>query len=164
MSGRDFDGIAIVQVLAITLVAIVLVPAGSHLFSLISKMRLSPEQYMVAQRAYDAWALFGVAIFGALLATAWHAYLMRGNSTAVLLSLTSFLCLVGTQVVFWIYTYPMNVATQNWTVLPDQFEAVRRQWEYSHAVGAVLVFAALIAIILAVLADTRSVGTMQPAE
>lgn len=107
-------------------------------------MRLSPEEYIVAQRAYDAWALFGIAIFGALISTLWHAYVMRGNGAAVLLSLASFLLLCGTQIVFWIYTYPTNVATRNWTSMPDQFEAVRRQWEYSHAVSAVLAFAALI--------------------
>lgn len=125
-------------------------------------MRLSPEEYIVAQRAYDAWALFGIAIFGALISTLWHAYVMRGNGAAVLLSLASFLLLCGTQIVFWIYTYPTNVATRNWTSMPDQFEAVRRQWEYSHAVSTVLAFAALVAIILAVLANPRGVGTMRP--
>jgi len=32
----------------------------------------------------------------------------------------------------------MNVASNNWTVTPADFEAARRQWEYSHAVSAVL--------------------------
>jgi hypothetical protein len=156
MSERRFDRIAFVQLLTIILVAIVLVPVGSHLASLISKMRLSPEQYMTAQRAYDSWSLFGIPIIAALVLTLWHSYLVRGNGAALLLSLISFLCLAATQVIFWVYTLPMNAVTQGWTVMPDQFETVRRQWEYSHAVSAVLAFAALITITLSALVDARA--------
>jgi hypothetical protein len=35
--------------------------------------------------------------------------------------------------VFWAFTYPANVATNNWTVVPDTWASLRRQWEYSHA-------------------------------
>jgi hypothetical protein len=44
------------------------------------------------------------------------------------------------------FTYPINRATDNWTVLPEAFEVARRQWEYSHAVNAVLTFAGFVAI------------------
>jgi hypothetical protein len=40
------------------------------------------------------------------------------------------------------------VATNNWTITPQDFEAARRQWEYSHAVNAVLTFVALLTITL----------------
>src|SRR5262249_23537988 len=53
-------------------------------------------------------------------------------------SLAAFLCLAATQGIFWMFTYPMNVASNNWTVTPADFEVARRQWEYSHAVNAVL--------------------------
>ena len=67
------------------------------------------------------------------------------------LSLGAFLGLAVTRAIFWIFTYPMNMASQFWTVLPEPFEAARRQWEYSHAASAVLTFASLIAITLSVL-------------
>jgi hypothetical protein len=47
----------------------------------------------------------------------------------------------------------MNVASNDWTTLPDHFDAVRRQWEYSHAASAVLTLLALLAIGLAVALD-----------
>jgi hypothetical protein len=47
------------------------------------------------------------------------------------------------------------VATQNWTVLPDNLQALRRQWEYSHAVNAVLNFLALCLVVAASLAPRR---------
>ena len=40
----------------------------------------------------------------------------------------------------------MNVASANWTRMPENFDVARQQWEYSHAVNAVLTFAALVAI------------------
>lgn len=146
------------QAATVIMVAVLLVGGGAHLFSLVSKMRLSPQDYMVAQRAYDGWALFAVPIAFALLLTLWHTYVVRAHTPALLLSLAAFLCLVATQVIFWAYTYPMNVASQNWTVMPENFEAARRQWEYSHAVAAGLDFAALVAITLSVLASRRGVA------
>lgn len=60
------------------------------------------------------------------------------------------------QAVFWTFTYPANVATRNWTVVPANWQALRVQWEYSHAVGAVLTLAALAALFSSLLARTRA--------
>jgi len=40
-------------------------------------------------------------------------------------------------------------------MLPDDWLALRTQWEYSHAASAVLNLAALLAVILSVLRGTR---------
>jgi hypothetical protein len=77
--------------------------------------------------------------------------MVRAERMAFLLSLTALLCLSATQVIFWTFTYPVNVATNNWTITPQDFEAVRQQWEYSHAVNAVLTFVALVTITLSAL-------------
>jgi hypothetical protein len=58
---------------------------------------------------------------------------------------------VAAQVVFWTFTYPANQATNNWTVLPANWQDLRTQWEYSHATGAGLNFIALITLIVSVL-------------
>jgi hypothetical protein len=130
-----------------------LVPTGAHLFELPGKMALSPTDYMVVQTIYTGWALFGIVIFAAMLLTLLHAILRRRERTVLLLSAAAFLCLVATQVIFWVFTYPMNVASSNWTVTLDHFETARRQWEYSHAASAVLTFLALVAITAAVAID-----------
>ncbi len=46
--------------------------------------------------------------------------------------------------VFWTYTYPANQATNNWTMLSENWSNLRSQWEYSHAASAVLNLAALV--------------------
>jgi hypothetical protein len=49
-----------------------------------------------------------------------------------------------------------NVATENWTKVPEDWEALRWRWEYSHAAGAVCQILAMCALILAVLARARN--------
>ena len=145
----------LIRLCAILFVALALVPVGAHLAELPNKIGLPPEQYMLAQRLYSGWALFGIAILAALLFTAAHTVLVRNNAGAFIFSLMAFVCLAATQVIFWLFTYPMNVASANWTQTPEPFEAARRQWEYSHAAAAVLTFIALIAIVLSLLREGR---------
>jgi hypothetical protein len=41
------------------------------------------------------------------------------------LTLIAFLCVVAAHVVFWIFTFPANQLTSNWTVLPENWMALR---------------------------------------
>ncbi len=140
------------SLLAIVAVGLCLVPAGAHLFELPNKMGLPQAQYMTVQRIYAGWALFGIVILAAIVLTATHAVLTWGRPRAFALSLAALVLLLASQAVFWLFTYPMNVASNNWTVTPEHFEAARQQWEYSHAANAVITFAAFVAITLAALA------------
>jgi hypothetical protein len=91
--------------------------------------------------------LFGIVVGVALVATLANTIRVSADRRAFGWSLGAFLALAATQGIFWAFTYPINVATQFWTVSPEPFEAARQQWEYSHAASAVLTFAALVAII-----------------
>lgn len=132
------------RLISIVFVALALIPAGSHIFSLANKIGLDRESYRAAQRAYDGWNLFGAAVVGALASIfALSVALYRRGDPYALPSL-AFLCVAGTQLVFWLYTFPANRATRNWTTLPENWEMIRAHWEYSHAVSAVLTLLALI--------------------
>ena len=146
---------ALVGGCAIIAVAIYLVPTGAHVFELPNKIGLPVAQYMIVQAIYAGWAAFGVVIAAAVLLTAAHAALVRKHPTARRLALVALTCLAATQVIFWLFTYPINVASASWTRTPAAFEAARRQWEYSHAASAALTLLALIAIVLSVLAANR---------
>jgi len=155
MLKRDSIVFESVRLLAVISVALCLIPAGAHFFELANKMSLSTAEYMTTQKIYAGWSFFGVAISAAIVFTLTHTLMVRVDRTAFLLSLTALVCLGATQVIFWTFTYPMNMATNNWTITPQDFEAVRRQWEYSHAVNAVLSFVALVTITLSTLAYKR---------
>ena len=125
--------------------------ALAHLYELPNKIGISREHYLIVQRNYDGWwqlayvlAAQLVGILASLLLTKRDA-LTRGW---LLLALAG---LIGAQVVFWVYTYPANVATSNWTVLPDTWQALRAQWEYSHAAGAIFQLVSFTALTLACL-------------
>ena len=138
----------IVQFLALTLTALALVPSGAHLFALPNKINLVAEQYFIVQNIYRGWSLFGVALIGALIANLALALLQRGRGAPFVLALFAFVCIALTLGVFFIWTYPANQATNNWTMIPDNWEQLRRDWEYSHAANAVVTFAAFCAVAL----------------
>ena len=74
---------------------------------------------------------------------------LRHETPELWYSLTALAALVGTQIVFWVVTYPINTATANWTVLPHNWEVLLGQrWEYSHAAGAGLQLVAVMALLL----------------
>lgn len=114
--------------LSLVFCALALVPAGAHLAELANKISLPAAQYLTVQQIYAGWALFGIVVIGALASTAALAGALWRQGEPYGLALGAFLCIGGTQLVFW--------------------------WEYSHAASAVLNLAALL--FLAALAARRS--------
>jgi hypothetical protein len=140
-----------VQFLAIVLTALALVPGGAHLFALPNKMGLDQSAYFTVQAIYRGWALFGIALFGALAANLVLAVLVRHERAPFLLAGLAFLCIAATLAIFFAWTFPANQATLNWTVSPENWEVLRTQWEYSHAVNAVITFVGFSAVTLSAL-------------
>jgi hypothetical protein len=145
--------------LSLVFAALALVPAGAHLAELANKIDLAREPYFVVQQIYRGWALFGIVVIGALGSTAALTWALRREGRPFGLAALAFLCIVGTQAIFWTFTFPANRATVNWTSIPENWLALRAQWEYSHAASAVLNLIAFVA--LAALA-ARGLRTARP--
>lgn len=144
------------QFFAIILTALALVPGGAHLFALPNKMGMDQDSYFVAQAIYRGWALFGIVIFAALIANLLLACLLRGEKLAAAMALVAAACIAASLIVFFTWTYPANVATGNWTTVPENWRELRSAWEYSHAANAVIMLFALSATTLsALLAGSR---------
>ena len=144
-----------VHFLSVAFVALSLGPALAHLLELPNKIGLGRDDYFTVQQIYRGWALLGIVVFGGIASTAALAWMSRRQAPAFYWVLTGLLCLLLAQAVFWIFTYPANVATNNWTAVPENWQSLRVRWEYSHAVGAILTLAAMAALILALTARTR---------
>lgn len=140
---------------AILFNALALVPTGAHVFELPNKLGLPQDQYFVVQGIYRGWALFGIVVFGALLANLVLVIMLRRRRAPFLWALVALLAIAGTQIVFWTWTFPANQATVNWTLAPDNWRALRTQWEYSHAASAALNLTALVAAVLSLLTVGR---------
>jgi Domain of unknown function (DUF1772) len=140
-----------VQLLAIVLTALALVPGGAHLFALPNKIGLVQEQYFIVQSIYRGWSSFGFVLIPAVVANLVLAFMLRGRGARFLFALLAGLCIAATLVVFFIWTYPANQATSNWTTVPENWEQLRRQWEYAHAANALMTFVALCLVTLSVM-------------
>ena len=92
-----------------------------------------------------------MVLIGALIANLVLAILVRGERTPFWLALAAFILIGGTLVIFFTWTYPANQATDNWTIAPGDWEALRTQWEYAHAANALLTFVALCCVTFAAL-------------
>lgn len=134
--------------LAVVLSALALIPYGAHLFSLPNKIGMTREQYFVAQSVYDGWALLSVVLIPAMLVNIALALMLREDE-GFWLATAGCVCMAATLAVFFAFTYPANIATQNWKVAPSNWVELRHQWEYSHAANAGLIFAAFFLIVLA---------------
>ena len=141
----------VVHFVAIVLAALALVPAGAHLFALPNKITMGQGQYFTAQSVYNGWALLGLVLIGALLTHGTLAVLVRGEATPFAFALAAVICFALTLVIFFVWVFPANQATQKWTTVPNDWRALRVRWEYGHAVNAFIGFAVLCASVLAAL-------------
>lgn len=145
-------GLRIVSFIGLLFTALALAPSLAHLLELPNKIYLSAEDYLTVQQIYRGWMLLGIVWAGALISNLALTVMVRKQPKVFILNSIAFLCIVAMNVVFFEFTYPANRQTNNWTMLPANWLELRNQWEYSHAISAVLALIALISLILSVLA------------
>ncbi|MBY0225166.1 MAG: DUF1772 domain-containing protein [Hyphomicrobium sp.] len=142
------DTIFLVAILATSLA---LGPALAHAFEFPNKIALSRDEYFIVQQIYSGWnriafvLLVEIGAIAAIVAIHRHHTPVRNAAALALASV------VAAQVVFWIWTFPANTATANWTQKPDNWAQLRTLWEFSHLAGAVLQLIAMTAITVALL-------------
>ena len=131
--------------------AIALGGALAHLLELPNKIGMSEGDYFTVQQAYRGWNRLAIVLLIELASMAWVAILYWHQPPVRWAALVAIACLILAQLTFWTWTYPANVATSNWTRVPANWEQLRRQWEYSHAAGAIFQLLATASLIIGVL-------------
>jgi len=126
----------IIQTLTVVLTALALIPGGAHVAELPAKLSLDREQYFVVQQIYRGWALFGAVLWRRFVVL-WRRDEPFGFFAIACLVIAASL---GT---FFIFVYPTNLATSNWTEIPMNWQELRTRWEFGHMAGAALIFVAL---------------------
>lgn len=122
--------------LAVIITGLSLIAPAAHAFELPNKIGLPKAEYFVVQQIYNGWWIVGLLLPLAFLANVGNAISLRGDRTAMMLSIAAAALIALNLIIFALFTQPANAATQNWTVQPENWEALRSQWEYSHAVNA----------------------------
>jgi hypothetical protein len=150
--GAKERGMQILQFIALVLGTLALAPGIAHVASFLNKIHLNESTYFIVQTVYRGWNLFGIVLVGALIANVALAAAVRRHPQAFRLVLANLLCLIGGLTIFFVFTYPANVATDNWTAVPANWAQWRWQWEISHAANTAVSFVGFCALILSVLA------------
>jgi hypothetical protein len=124
----------LIEFAAVITTALALVPAMAHVLELPNKIHMQREDYLNAQRLYRGWQFVGIAVIAALVSTILLLWTSRAEQYPF--ALIAVISVAATQVIFWVFTFPVNKRTRNWTETPGDWEVLRRRWEYSHATSA----------------------------
>ena len=133
----------IIQTLTVVLTALALIPGGAHVAELPAKLSLDREQYFVVQQIYRGWALFGAVIVAAFFANLLTAVVLWRRDEPFGFFAIACLVIAASLGTFFIFVYPTNLATSNWTEIPMNWQELRTRWEFGHMAGAALIFVAL---------------------
>ena len=149
--------LSLLKFLALVFTAIALVPSAAHFFELSGKIDLERDAYFTVQTIYAGWSLFAIPIIAAILANLalMSAQWRNGDRKAVLSAISAGL-IAASLVTFFIWVFPGNQQTENWTSKPDNWEILRYNWEYGHAANALIVFAAFVATAVGATGRQRS--------
>ena len=139
------------QFLAVVLSMLALVPGLAHLFELPNKINLGKGDYFIVQNIYRGWSLFGTVLIANLLVNAALAFVLRREYSALWLVLANLVCIAASLAIFFVFTFPTNQATDNWTTIPANWQQLRWQREMSHAANAAIGFVGFCSLTLSVL-------------
>lgn len=127
----------------------------AHLLELRGKISMSQQNYYTVQSIYSGWAWLGIFEIGAILLTLIWTISERRNKNIFSLLLVAFIIFFVSIIGFFMFTFPANTATVNWTQLTPDWQTLRGKWEYSHAVRAILNLIGFCLLILALLKNKK---------
>ncbi|KAA2238446.1 DUF1772 domain-containing protein [Chitinophaga agrisoli] len=139
--------------LSLLFAMLALSPSMAHLLEMYQKLQMPQQDYAVVQQIYRGWALLGA--FQVCFLVAVFIKLLHEKGAAFRLTLGALVCSAAMLLLFFFFTFPVNRATANWTQLPENWAALRLQWEYSHAIVAILGLIAFILLLLSLLERPR---------
>lgn len=140
-----------IRFLTIIVTGLAVIAPAAHLFELPGKIHMSEGDYYVVQRIYLGWWMVGLLLPAALVLNLGLAYFVKEDGIAFWLAMTAAGMLLVNLAIFVRWTLPVNSATANWSLRLENWQALRRQWEYSHAVNAFVTLSAFCATVVAAL-------------
>ena len=102
-----------------------------------NKMLLDQQEYFIVQKAYLGWSRLAYLLAFEVIGMLMLIYLTQEERRARRRLVLALLSGAAAQAVFWLFTYPANQVTADWTMQPPNWQELRAQWEYSHLAGAV---------------------------
>jgi Domain of unknown function (DUF1772) len=147
----------LLRLLTIMLTALSMSAAFAHLLEMPAKIHYDgPKWLNLLQTLYPTFGkVSGVCEIGAVVASFILVVAVRKQPNAFRWTLLGTSCLAATHAIFWIWVAPVNATMVPLTpeTLPVDWTRLRDQWEFSHAIRALLQIAALDSFVLSILSE-----------
>ena len=148
----------IARLTTILFIALSMGPAICHFLEMPAKMSYDGSIWLMLHHTlYQNFGKLG-AFFevGAVLLSIWLTYLVRRSPLPFFWTFIGAFCLVLAHAAFWLWIDPVNriMISATEKTLPENWEVLRLQWEYTHSLRAVLETMALAAIVYSILAES----------
>lgn len=125
-----------------------LIAPMAHLLELPNKINLPGKEYLIVQQIYRGWSFLGIVEFLTLIFISILVFMVRNDQKIFFIAAQSLFTFIAAMVIFFVFTHPVNNATEDWTTLPTDWERLRERWEYSHATRAGLILYSLIMLLV----------------
>lgn len=147
---------AIFRFLTIMFVAASMGMALCHLLEMPVRLQYPPGLWIDVTVIQGTYRHFGPPIGAAIEGVAWVgtaalAVLAWRRSEQVALTAAAAALMIAAHAAWWLWVFPANAQFPGMTPdnFPPDFDAIRRQWEYTHAVRALLQISALACLVAA---------------
>jgi hypothetical protein len=155
----------IFRAFTVLLVALLTGLAFAHVLELPAKIQYEAAMYIALQKSlYVQWGpphIGGVLEPTTIIATAFTAFFGRKSKRGLWLPLGALTALlIAFPVVFFLLVAPANAAFQATTLpsIPENWTALRANWELGHAIRFALQFSALSLLVLLLALDAKDVS------
>ncbi|HEY9826729.1 MAG TPA: hypothetical protein V6D19_14890 [Stenomitos sp.] len=159
----------ILTVITVIFVAVAMALSLAHTLELPGKMRLDKETYYAIQPIYyPGFTIGGISEPVSIILIIILLLFTPTEGTQFWLTLTALMGIIGMQVVYWLFTHPVNQFWVEGAKLSDigssffafgmkkerppsaDWLKLRDQWEYSHVARAGFALISLIALVIAI--------------
>jgi hypothetical protein len=153
--------------ITIMLTAFSLSLSMAHLFELPQRMQFDQQLWVKVTVFANVYRLFGSvgALFevGAILSAILLAFLVRRRGASFYWTLGGTVLLVLALVSWIVFVAPMNAEFAKWLTnpVPQNWTRYRNQWEYAHAINAVIKIIGFSLLLLSVLVETPKQKAIQ---
>lgn len=152
--------------ITLMLTSLSLSPSMAHLLKLPQRMKFDQQLWVKVTVFENVYRLFGSvgAVFemGAIVAAIVLAFLVRKHRSVFYWTLGGAALLALAFVSWLLFVAPMNAEFAQWLTnpVPPNWTRYRDQWEYAHAINAVIKLLGLSLLVLSVLVETPNVHNM----
>jgi hypothetical protein len=123
-------------------------------------MRYDPWLWKNSKSMFELFGpTFGIVLEGvAIIMLAALLLLTIRNKSSFQWALFATFCMVLAHAAWWFLIYPVNHETVHWTkaTIPNNWFLYRAQWEYTHAVRAILQIVSFSTLSISILVETKN--------